>query len=64
MSNFFWLMAAIPCAALIGLAVHGFVRSYSLHKQREPVIDYDAMQMELDEEFAPLPIEQASRLSA
>ena len=57
-------IAAIPSAALVGLAVYGFVSSQYRHRGYEPIIDYDEMQRELDAEFAPLSIDTAARLSA
>lgn len=62
MSNLMWLFASIPCAVLVGLAVWGFISREYLRKGYEPIVDYDALQDELDAEFSPLTVEQGARL--
>lgn len=62
MSDFtFWTIASIPSVLLVGLAVYGFMTLEYRRKGYEPVVDYDALQAELDREFAPLSVEQGAR---
>jgi hypothetical protein len=59
-----FILAGIPCATLFGLAAYMAAKRHYLHRGYSPVVDYDALQAELDAEFGPLPIDKAARLSA
>lgn len=53
MSNALWAIAAIPSLLIVGLAVYGIVCKHYRDAGYEPIVDYDALQAELDREFAP-----------
>lgn len=61
-----WLLlaACIPNCLLIYIAIRRYVSKLYEAAGYEPIVDYDALQMELDSEFAPLAIDRAARLSA
>ncbi len=57
-------LSAFAAIAWTGLLAYWFSGNQFRRNGYEPIIDHDALQAELDEEFKPLPIERAARLSA
>lgn len=55
--------AAVVAVPLVGYVGYEAVRFHYRRKGYEPAVDLDALQEELDREFAPLSVQQAARMT-
>lgn len=55
--------AAVVAVPLVGYVVYEAVSFHYRRKGYEPAVDMNALQDELDREFAPLSIDQAARMT-